>query len=211
MSSYSIEPRRPVHGLWLLDQSRVVRHGTAFVESRRSSPCTLHPRLLECGPPTDHCLPSGDSYTDSGFNPEGVQPNDTYPLGNPFTNSSTPPYHTFTNGPNWIQYLTFKYNESQVETYNLAVSGSTVDNSIFDEPGDADLVHQISGRFAPNYVNMESVGWTSSNALFSLFFGINDVNRSWNKQDGKVNEAIFSIYPKLLDSVCSTNSLTDMI
>ncbi|KAL8958855.1 MAG: hypothetical protein Q9193_004169 [Seirophora villosa] len=143
----------------------------------------------------------GDSYTDSGFNPAGVQPNDTYPLGNPFTNSSTPPYHTFTNGPNWIQYLTFKYNESQVETYNLAVSGSTVDNRIFNEPGDADLVHQISGRFALNYANKDTVGWTSSNALFSLFFGINDVNRSWNKQDGKINEAIFNIYPKLLDSL----------
>ncbi|KAI4200958.1 MAG: hypothetical protein LQ346_002284, partial [Caloplaca aetnensis] len=143
----------------------------------------------------------GDSYTDSGFNPKGAQPNDTFPLGNPFTNSSTPPYHTFTNGPNWIQYLTFVYNESQIDTYNLAVSGSTVNNSILDVPTAADLVHQISDRFVPNYVTNNTVGWTGSNSLFSFFFGINDVNRSWKKRDGRIHDAIFSSYRQLLDSM----------
>ncbi|KAL8928229.1 MAG: hypothetical protein Q9208_001939 [Pyrenodesmia sp. 3 TL-2023] len=134
----------------------------------------------------------GDSYTDSGFNPEGVQPNDTSPLGNPFPNSSM---------PTWVQYLTFKYNESQIETYNLAVSGSTVDNTVLNVTTAADLVHQISDRFVPNYVTHNAVGWTGSNSLFSFFFGINDVNHSWKKRDGKIHDAIFSSYRRLLDSM----------
>ncbi|KAL8987471.1 MAG: hypothetical protein Q9177_003320 [Variospora cf. flavescens] len=143
----------------------------------------------------------GDSYTDSGFNPDGALPNDAHPLGNPPTDSSTPPFHTFTNGPNWMQYLTSKFNESQIKTYNFAMTGSTVNNTIFDIPDKNDLVHQISDRFAPKYANKEMVGWTSSNALFSLFFGINDVNRSWDKQDGKINDAVVSNYLTLLDSL----------
>ncbi|KAL8646968.1 MAG: hypothetical protein Q9210_005831 [Variospora velana] len=143
----------------------------------------------------------GDSYTDSGFNPDGALPNDAHPLGNPPTDSSTPPFHTFTNGPNWIQYLTSKYNESQIKTYNLAMTGSTVNNTILGILHENDLVHQISDRFAPNYANQEMVGWTSSNALFSLFFGINDVNHSWDKQDRKINEAVVSNYLTLLDSL----------
>ncbi|KAI4131089.1 MAG: hypothetical protein LQ338_001410 [Usnochroma carphineum] len=143
----------------------------------------------------------GDSYTDSGFNPSGPQPNDTYPLGNPFSNSSAPPYHTFTNGPNWIEYLTFKYNRSLVHTYNLAVSGSTVNNTILNVTTTADLIHQISDRFVPNYVNKNTAGWNSWNSLFALFFGINDVNRSWSKRDGSINDAIFSSYRQMLDSL----------
>lgn len=146
---------------------------------------------------------SGDSYTDAGFNPTGPQPNATYPLGNPFSNSSTPPYHTFTNGPNWIEYLTFKYNESLVDTYNLTVSGSTVNNTVLGVSSTADLVHQISDRFVPSYVRKNTAGWTSSNSLFALFFGINDVNRSWNKRNPKINDAVFSSYLNLLNSVSS--------
>lgn len=143
----------------------------------------------------------GDSWSDSGFNPTGSQPNDTYPLGNPFSNSSTPPYHTFTNGINWIEFLTFKYNASQVDTYNLAVSGSVVDATTLDKSNAFDLVRQISERFVPNYVSKNSTVWTGSNSLFSLFFGINDVNRSWEKRDSKIADAIFSSYLKQLNEL----------
>ncbi|KAL8832457.1 MAG: hypothetical protein Q9170_004868 [Blastenia crenularia] len=141
------------------------------------------------------------TWKDSGFNPAGSQPNDTYPMGNPFSNSTTPPYHTFTNGPNWMEYLTFKYNQSRVDTYNLAVSGSSVNNTILGVESPADLIHQISDRFVPNYVLKHLSGWTSSNSLFSLFFGINDVNRSWSKRDSKINDAVFTSYLKLLNAL----------
>ncbi|KAL8933777.1 MAG: hypothetical protein Q9211_005587 [Gyalolechia sp. 1 TL-2023] len=144
---------------------------------------------------------SGDSYTDSGFNPTGSQPNDTYPLGNPFSDSSTPPYHTSTNGPNWIRYLTSKYNASQVDTYNLAVAGSYVNSTAVGANPASDLVHQISDRFVPNYVEKTTTVWTPSNSLFSLFFGINDVNHPWDKKDPKIHDAIFSTYLEQLDEL----------
>ncbi|KAL8724706.1 MAG: hypothetical protein Q9166_007794 [cf. Caloplaca sp. 2 TL-2023] len=143
----------------------------------------------------------GDSYTDTGFNPTGSQPNDTYPLGNPFSNSSTPPYRTFTNGPNWIEYLTFKYNESQIDTYNLARSGATVNTTAIGQNETIDLVHQITDRFALNYVTQNTIEWNASNSLFSLFFGINDVDRSYKQQNLKINDAVFSSYLKQLETL----------
>ncbi|KAL8734434.1 MAG: hypothetical protein Q9181_003214 [Wetmoreana brouardii] len=173
----------------------------------RNAASTLTIATVTC-PQTWHDWPGvekifsfGDSYTDTGFNPTGAQPDDNHPLGNPFSNSSTPPYHTSTNGPNWIEYLTFKYNESQINTYNLAISGSTVNDTALGSNSTADLVHQISDRFVPNYVRKNTIGWTSSNSLFTLFFGINDVNRSWNKRDLKINDEVFSSYLRLLDQL----------
>lgn len=173
--------------------------GTIGQGSKRSSRCKCPG--IDAMDRINQLFYSGDSYTDTGFNPTGAQPNDTYPLGNPFSNSSTPPYHTFTNGPNWIEYLTYKYNESQIDTYNLAISGSTVNNTVLGVNATNDLVHQISDRFVPNYVTNNAVGWISSNSLFSLFFGINDVNRSWSKRDPKINDAVFSSYSTLLDQL----------
>ncbi|KAI4241880.1 MAG: hypothetical protein L6R40_004279 [Gallowayella cf. fulva] len=143
----------------------------------------------------------GDSYTDTGFNPTGAQPNDTYPLGNPFSNSSTPPYHTFTNGPNWIEYLTFKYNESQIDTYNLARSGAVVNTTAIGQNETIDLIHQINDRFAPNYVSQNTVGWNASNSLFSLFLGVNDVNRSWKQHNLQINDVVFSSYLQQLETL----------
>ncbi|KAL9597486.1 MAG: hypothetical protein Q9219_005119 [cf. Caloplaca sp. 3 TL-2023] len=144
---------------------------------------------------------SGDSYTDTGFDPAGTQPNDSCPFGNPCSTSSVPPFHTFTNGPNWIEYLTVKYNKSLVHTYNLAVSGSTVNNTILGLDSTADLVHQISHRFAPYYVRKRTSGWNSSDSLFILFLGLNDANRSWNKKDLRINDAVFSSYLRSLNQL----------
>ncbi|KAL8947374.1 MAG: hypothetical protein Q9222_006340 [Ikaeria aurantiellina] len=143
----------------------------------------------------------GDSYTDTGFDPAGAQPNGTYPLGNPFTNSTSPPYHTFASGPNWIQYLTFKYNESQINTYNLAVSGATVNDSALGATTTNDLVNQVTTKFKPNYSDKNTVGWTASNSLFTLFLGVNDVDRSWRQHDLKINDAVFASYTALLETL----------
>ncbi|KAL8870591.1 MAG: hypothetical protein Q9174_003396 [Haloplaca sp. 1 TL-2023] len=166
---------------------------------RISSLCWVPSSTPEKG--TANLITSGDSYTDTGFDPTGVQPNDTYPLGNPFTDSSTRPYHTFTNGPNWIEYLTFKYNDSQIDTYNLAIGGSTVDGSVFGMGGPGNLVSQIKDRFVPNYVRKNTVSWSASNSLFTLFFGINDVNLSWKVRGQGNNDAIFSSYMEQLEAL----------
>ncbi|KAL8755067.1 MAG: hypothetical protein Q9184_004911, partial [Pyrenodesmia sp. 2 TL-2023] len=88
-----------------------------------------------------------------------------------------------------------------IDTFNLAVSGSTVNNTVLNVTTADDLVHQISDRFLPNYVTNNTVGWTGANSLFSFFFGINDINRSWKKRDGKIHDAIFSSYRQILDSM----------
>ncbi|CAO1602009.1 hypothetical protein XANCAGTX0491_005645 [Xanthoria calcicola] len=136
----------------------------------------------------------GASYTDTLFDPTKAQPNDTYPLGNPFTNSSTPPYHTFTNGPNWIQYLTTKYNQSLIHTYNMALSGAVINTTAIGQNQPIDLIHQISDRFVPNYVKQNLAGWNASNSLFVLFFGNNEVDRTWKQQDARINLAVFESY-----------------
>ncbi|KAL8996686.1 MAG: hypothetical protein Q9169_003858 [Polycauliona sp. 2 TL-2023] len=136
----------------------------------------------------------GASYTDISFDPTEAQPNDTYPLGNPFTDSSTPPYHTFTNGANWVQYLTFKYNASQTYTYDLALSGAVVNTTAIGQNQPIDLIHQIDNRFIPNYVRQNNVGWTASNSLFALLFGTNEVDRTYKQQDLRINVAVFESY-----------------
>ena len=70
-----------------------------------------------------------------------------------------------------------------------------------------DLIHQISDRFVPNYVVQNKVGWNASNSLFSLFFGINDVDRTWKKQDLKINDAVISSYLEELNKVKSSYAL----
>ena len=81
---------------------------------------------------------SGASYTATGFDwKNGVQPSP----GNPFANPASYKGHTSSNGPNFIMYLTTKYNQSMIQTYNFAWSGSPV-------PG---MVGQIEDAFVPLY------------------------------------------------------------
>lgn len=69
---------------------------------------------------------TADSYTTTGFNATtGPQPSIGNPLGNPAY-----PGHTASNGPNWVDYLTTKYNHTLVLAYNLAYGGATVDSSL---------------------------------------------------------------------------------
>src|SRR5690242_18177297 len=72
-----------------------------------------------------HFFVFGDSYTQTGFNPNSTQPS----LSNPFGN---PPYPGWTssNGPNWVGFLTTTYNASKLLTYNLAYGGATVDSAL---------------------------------------------------------------------------------
>ena len=125
----------------------------------------------------------------------------TDPLGNPVSNSSNPPYHTFSNGPNWLEFLTDKYNQSVIETYNLAISGSVVNSTIFHSEPTSDLVHQIRARFVPNYATRDTAGWTSSNSLFTIFIGINDANRAWSQSDDGINGLVIRSYKILLNQV----------
>ena len=143
---------------------------------------------------------SGDSYTTTGFNQSSTQPTPTNPLGNP-----TYPGYTASNGPNWVDYLTVKYNESVVLTYNLAYGGATIDSDLVApyKPTVSSVAEQIENEWFPVYARKPSFApWTSRNTLFAIFDGINDVGNSWYEADTEsLNKAIYAVYHGLVDEL----------
>ncbi|PFH48916.1 carbohydrate esterase family 16 protein [Amanita thiersii Skay4041] len=118
----------------------------------------------------------GDSYTQTGFNSTGILPAPGNPLGNP-------PYPgwTATGGENWVDYVTTKNNRSMVLTYNFAYGGATIDANLVQpyQPTVLSLTDQVN-IFLNGFSNKPaSTPWTSSNALFSVWIGINDIGNSF--------------------------------
>jgi len=144
----------------------------------------------------------GDSYTTTGFNNTGVQPSKTNPLGNP-----TYPGYTAANGPNWVDFLTVKYNESLLLTYNLAYGGATINSALVAPylPTVSSVAEQIENEWFPTYASKPaSAPWSSDNTLFAIFDGINDVGNSWYyglPATTTLNAAIFAVYHGLVDEL----------
>lgn len=114
---------------------------------------------------------SGDSYTTTYFDPnKGPQPSISNPTGNP-------PYGTKTscNGPNWIEFLTYDYNNSIIRTYNLASGGATMNESVIKPafPLTRSMRSQIEDVFVPRYGGDERL--QGHNTLFTFWIGINDI------------------------------------
>jgi phospholipase/lecithinase/hemolysin len=145
---------------------------------------------------------SGDSYTTTGFNETGVQPTKTNPLGNP-----TYPGYTAANGPNWVDFLTVKYNLSTLLTYDVAWGGATIDSALVApyEPTVSSVAQQVENLWFPNYASKPaSAPWSSDNTLFAIFDGINDVGNSWYRglpATTTLNAAIFAVYHGLVDEL----------
>jgi len=143
---------------------------------------------------------SGDSYTTTGFNETGIQPTPTNPLGNP-----NYPGWTSANGPNWVDYLTVKYNESLLLTYNLAFGGATIDSTLVAPylPTVSSVSEQVEKLWFPAYAG-KSAKWASNDTLFAFFDGINDVgNTWWNGPEGnsQLYAKIFTVWRGLLDDL----------
>ncbi|RAL63350.1 hypothetical protein DID88_003774 [Monilinia fructigena] len=144
----------------------------------------------------------GDSYTQTGFETNGTQPTPTNPLGNP-------PYpgSPATNGQNWVDYLTVKYNKSTLLTYNLAYGGATVNSNLVApyKPEVSSIAEQIENQFFPTYAGKpETVSWSSENTLFAIFDGINDVGNSYAlgvPATTNLNERIMAAYHGLVDEL----------
>lgn len=121
-------------------------------------------------------VPSGDSYTQTGFTPNGTLPAFGNPLGNP-------PYPgwTSTGGENWLDYATVAYNRSMLFTYNYAYGGATIDATLVPPytPTVLSVTDQVN-QFLTSVANKPaSTPWTSANALFSIWIGINDLGNSY--------------------------------
>ncbi|KAF9062713.1 hypothetical protein BDP27DRAFT_1233189 [Rhodocollybia butyracea] len=118
----------------------------------------------------------GDSYTQTAFSPSGNPPQIGQPLGNP-------PYPggTTTVGPNWIDFYTVMFNNSLILTWNYAYGGATIDASLAPPftPTVLSLTDQVNEFLSGTATKPVVASWTSENALFSIWIGINDLTWSW--------------------------------
>lgn len=128
-----------------------------------------------------------------------AQPNPSNPLGNPIY-----PGYTSSNGPNWVDFLTTTYNQSFIETVNLAYGGATVDANLVAayRPTVLSVQQQVESEYLSTYTPAPSfLPWKSSNTLFSIFIGINDVGNSYASQNSTLASDIFTVYSGLLDEL----------
>jgi len=150
-------------------------------------------------------LSSGDSYTSTNFTIDGEQPNSNNPLGNPAY-----PGATSSNGPNYIDFLTTTYNQSYIQTYNFGYGGAVINDSVIRDgfgPSVQNFVDQVEKEFLPTYFDNSRVPWNSSNSLFSIFFGINDVTNSWALHNDSLNYGVIHSYQNLVNEVCLLSSI----
>jgi len=132
---------------------------------------------------TEYMFVFGDSYTTDGYNiSAGI--------------NSPNPGDTSSNGPNWVEALTETYNQTNVKVFNLASGGATIDAALVPPylPTVLSVVDQVT-QFN-EYLASKPVGaeWSSSNSLFAIWIGINDVGNSV----GWTNITQFEFYDTLM-------------
>ncbi|KII86056.1 carbohydrate esterase family 16 protein [Plicaturopsis crispa FD-325 SS-3] len=145
----------------------------------------------------------GDSYTQTGFVPVGFLPAPGNPLGNP-------PYPGWTagGGSNWIDVETTVFNHSLVLTYNYAFGGATIDSNLVAPylPIVLSLTDQVNEFLDTAGSKPAWTPWTSSNAIFSIWIGINDIGNSYTESGDRAAfsdtllDAEFSLVQKLYDA-----------
>jgi len=147
-------------------------------------------------------LSFGDSYSQTGFVINGTLPARGNPLGNP-------PYpgYTATGGPNYVDFLTVQYNKSLIFNYNFAYGGATIDASLVPpyESSVLSLTDQVNEYLGSIANKPASTPWTSSDTLFSVWIGINDIGNSYYNNGGsafntKLINAYFALVQKLYNS-----------
>ncbi|GJJ05952.1 hypothetical protein Clacol_000139 [Clathrus columnatus] len=149
-----------------------------------------------------HLFSFGDSYTDTGFNPNGTLAGPTLsnPLGNPVF-----PGFTSSGGENWVGFLIDTFNITRLFSYNFAFSGATLDSSLATpfSPTVVSVRNQIQEEFIPGLGQKPaSVPWTSENSLFAIFDGINDVlNIDGNPNQTAAQEPFFTLYTTLVNQL----------
>ncbi|KAL6902705.1 hypothetical protein GGI43DRAFT_382884 [Trichoderma evansii] len=137
-----------------------------------------------------------------GFNyMGGAQPSVSAPLG-------LWPGATSAHGENWVDFLTVTYNASVFFSYDLAVSGATLDNDIVGTTSITSVKQQIVSQFIPGYVSPITVPkppqWTGNNTLFTIWVGINDIGATYAKGSAStatVNQELISEYTSLVEQL----------
>ncbi|KAJ7286505.1 hypothetical protein C8J57DRAFT_1497157 [Mycena rebaudengoi] len=110
----------------------------------------------------------GDSYTATGYNVSaGV--------------NSVDPGFTSSNGPNWVMALRDTFNVGGTKVLNLASGGATIDSALVTPflPTVLSVVDQVDQFKTILASKPAGAQWNSSNSLFAIWIGINDVGNSW--------------------------------
>ncbi|EGN95673.1 carbohydrate esterase family 16 protein [Serpula lacrymans var. lacrymans S7.3] len=133
---------------------------------------------------TEFMFVFGDSYTTDGYNVSaGV--------------TSPDPGYTSSNGLNWVEFLGTTYNQTDITVFDLASGGATIDAALVPPylPTVLSVVDQVT-QFN-EYLASKPYGaeWDSSNSLFAIWIGINDVGNSV----GWTNITQFEFYGVLMD------------
>ena len=110
------------------------------------------------------------------------------------------------SGPNWVDFLTYTYNESLIQTYNLAYGGATIDSALVTPyaPTVLSVKNQVQDEYLPTYGSKHA--WKSSDSLVAFFIGINDVGNSWWLNNATLYDMIFSEYQSLVEQVYQTGA-----
>ena len=89
--------------------------------------------------------------------------------------------YTAVGGTNWIDVDTTVYNKSLVLTYNYAYGGATINASLVQpyEPTVLSLIDQVALFIGQAAGKPAFAPWTGADALFSFWFGINDIGNSY--------------------------------
>ncbi|PIL33756.1 hypothetical protein GSI_04381 [Ganoderma sinense ZZ0214-1] len=118
----------------------------------------------------------GDSYTSRGFNVSGTLPAPGNPFGNPAYPGATGV------GANWLDFDTTVYNRTLILTYDYAAAGATINTTLVAPTlATRDFIQQVDEFEAGAAQRPTSAPWTSFGALFSVWFGINDINNSYEE------------------------------
>ncbi|KAF7346805.1 Carbohydrate esterase family 16 protein [Mycena sanguinolenta] len=149
-------------------------------------------------------FPFGDSYTTTGFDPNSTLPTVGNPLGNP-------PFPGFTGagGENFVGFDTVTYNKSIILTYNYAYGGATIDANLVVPylPTVLSLTDQVNEFLEGVAKKPATAPWTSTNALFTIWIGINDIGNSYYESGDRdafsdtLLAAYFALVQKLIKLV----------
>jgi hypothetical protein len=144
-------------------------------------------------------------YSATGFNADETQPNEQNPFGNP----ADYPGYTSVNGPTWTNFITFDYNDTFMKTINFASGGAVVDSSIITpfSPYIINLKEQVYEKYLPNYGpeatsdHRSDFDWHSSDTLFALWIGINDIVGAAEQRHPERLDAVLRSYANLVDQL----------
>ena len=112
---------------------------------------------------------SGDSYSQTGFDPTLSLASSSNPLGNP-----TFPGWTTSGGPNWIGYYISQFNSSPVYSYNFASGGATTDANLVTPflPTVLSFVDQVN-LYLKSAKTASFPKLNAADSVFAVWIGVN--------------------------------------